>query len=148
MKKLVIIITGLFFIVFNLSADSLDKKWFTDYKKAVTVAKEKNLPILALFTGSDWCPYCIKLEKEILTTTAFKEATDDKLVLLYLDFPQKKELPAALVKQNQELKQKYHVQGSPTVIILTAAGKEMGRIPGYVPPKSWFEWLDKIVKAK
>lgn len=148
MKKLVIIITGLFFIVFNLSADSLDKKWFTDYKKAVTVAKEKKLPVLALFTGSDWCPYCIKLEKNILTTSAFKKATDDKLVLLYLDFPAKKELPASLVKQNKELEQKYQIKGFPTVVIMTAAGKEMGRIPGYASPKSWFEKFDKIVNAK
>lgn len=149
MKKLLtMMMFGALLSVFGLSAGALDKAWFTDYKKAEAVAKEKKLPILALFTGSDWCPYCIKLEKEVLKTSAFKKATDGKFVLLYLDFPRKKELPAAQVRQNKELSGKYGVQGYPTTVVLNADGKVLGRIGGYAPAKAWFKQLGDIVKAK
>ena len=73
--------------------------WTTEAKTAFETAKEKKLPVLAFFTGSDWCPFCVKMAKETLPTKEFRDFAKDKLVLLYLDFPRSK----APSKEAQEL---------------------------------------------
>ena len=64
-------------------------EWLTDMDAARKVAGEKNLPILALFTGTDWCIWCKRLDAEILSQTDFKNYASGSLVLLKLDFPRK-----------------------------------------------------------
>ncbi len=70
---------------------------------------ETGKPILANFTGSDWCPYCIKLEKEIFTTDEFKAWAKDNVILFEADYPKGKTLPPALEEQNMKLAQEYGV---------------------------------------
>ena len=79
--------------------------WLTSYDDAVAQAEATGKPILADFTGSDWCGWCIKLDKEVFSTSAFKEWASENVILLVVDFPRSKTLPAKLKKQNQKLKQ-------------------------------------------
>ena len=102
-------------------------KWLDDFVAAKAEAKKSNKPILANFTGSDWCPWCIKLEKEILSQKAFEDYASANLVLFIADFPRHKELPATVQKQNDELQGKYNIPGFPTVLLLDADGKVLGR---------------------
>lgn len=101
--------------------------WLTDFDKAKAEAKEKNRPILVDFTGSDWCGWCIKLNKEVFSKEAFKNYAKDNLVLLELDFPRKKKLSDELKKQNEKLSKKYKVKGFPTILLLDAEGKVLAR---------------------
>ncbi len=102
--------------------------WYTDYQDAKKVAAEKQLPMYLLFTGSDWCPWCIKLHNEVLTQQPFIDYTKGKVVLVYLDFPKKAKLDQAEIMQNRILSKSYDIDGFPTIVITDADGKELGRL--------------------
>jgi len=104
----------------------------TDYKKALETAKAEKKPVMVNFTGSDWCGWCIKLKKEVFSQSDFQKFAKEKLVLLEVDFPQKKELPAETKAQNDKLQKEFQIQGYPTIVILDPSGKELDR-GGYQP---------------
>lgn len=105
--------------------------WLTDFEKARQEAATRNVPILADFSGSDWCGWCIKLEREVFSQAAFKASAQTNLVLFLADFPHEKEQSDAEKGQNKELAERYRVEGFPTVLLLDAAGTELART-GYV----------------
>lgn len=96
--------------------------WLTDFKKAKKTAVEQKRPILADFTGSDWCGWCIKLDQEVFSQKEFQDYAKDNLVLFMADFPRQKTLPDAERKQNETLSKKYKIQGFPTIILLDEKG--------------------------
>ncbi len=120
--------------------------WLTDFDKAKAQAKELNRPILVDFSGSDWCGWCIKLDKEVFSKQEFKDYAKENLVLLLLDFPRKKALPEAEKKANDGLSTKYKVRGFPTVLLLDAEGKELART-GYMPggPQAYIKHLKDLL---
>src|SRR5215472_19230341 len=95
-----------------------ESDWLRDYSKAQEQAKANHKLLLLNFTGSDWCGWCIKFDKEVLSQPQFKNFAHDNLVLVELDFPRKKSQPTELQKQNRELAQQYEVFGFPTIIVL------------------------------
>ena len=92
-----------------------DEKWLVDVEEAYKLSKETNRPILANFTGSDWCGWCKKLRAEVFSQPEFKEWADENVVLLELDFPRRKKLPQQQVEQNRGLQQAFQVRGYPTI---------------------------------
>ena len=89
--------------------------WHTDYEKATTLAKKTKRPILADFTGRDWCLMCKKLRKEVFETSAFKAWAKERVVLLELDYPtDKSKQSAALAAQNKRLQDKHAIDRYPT----------------------------------
>lgn len=122
--------------------------WQTDAVKAQEQAKQEGKLVLLDFTGSDWCGWCIKFKKEALDTEAFKEYADKNLVLVEVDFPNKKEQSDELKKANNALKEKYKVSGFPTYVVLDSSGKEIGRQVGYATggAKSFIAKLDGFKK--
>ncbi len=123
--------------------------WTVGWKQAAEAAAKANKPILANFTGSDWCSWCIKLEDEVFSTPEFAAWAKEKFILLKVDFPNQTALPADLAKDNQALAEKYEILGFPTVILLSANGTEIGRL-GYEAggPKLWIDAADKILAGK
>jgi protein disulfide-isomerase len=98
------------------------------YDDALTKAQKENKLVFALFTGSDWCPWCVYLEKEVTSQKDFIKSASKKFVLLFLDFPRdKSKVSEEVAKQNRELATKYGVRGFPTVLILDENGKEVGK---------------------
>ena len=108
-----------------------EAEWLTDLPKALAKAKAENKKVLLDFTGSDWCGWCVKFNKEVLSKSEFIEYAAKNLVLVELDFPQKKQLPAKLEKANKSLQSKYKVNGFPTFVVLDSQAKEVGRQEGY-----------------
>jgi protein disulfide-isomerase len=92
-------------------------EWQTNYEKAVTESKEKGVPLLMFFTGSDWCSWCNKLESEVLDTPQFKDAVGSKFVFLKVDKPAYRTLDAQTKAQNEQLQKKYDITGWPTIIL-------------------------------
>ena len=105
-------------------------EWTTSFEKAKDEAKATGKAIFVNFTGSDWCRWCTKISEEILSTDKFKDFAKENLVMLYLDFPQTKELPAGMQPYNQKLASQYGIKGFPTILILDENGKELARL-GY-----------------
>ena len=122
--------------------------WLTDLPKAQAQAKAENKIVLLDFTGSDWCGWCIKFKKDVLDTPEFAKYAKANLVLVELDFPNKKAQSDELKKTNKELQKKYEVRGFPTFLMLGADGKELGRQVGYLQggPAKFIEKLDGFKK--
>ena len=106
--------------------------WTDNFTAAVGKAKADKKPILALFTGSDWCPPCQQLEKNILLQPAFKDFAKKHLVTLFLDFPREAKIDDGVKQQNDSLAKKFSVEAFPTILILSADGeKELWKEVGY-----------------
>ena len=133
MKRMAYVLVTLAWITFGgACAARADAAWLTDFAQVKKAAAEKKLPILADFSGSDWCGWCIKLDREVFAMAAFQDYAKTNLVLFLVDFPRKKTLDKQLAKQNEQLAQKYGVEGFPTIILMDATGKELART-GYQP---------------
>ena len=120
--------------------------WQTDYKQALAQAAKEKKQVLLDFTGSDWCPYCVQMDKEVLNQPDFKTFAANKLILVKLDFPRKKQLPPVEAEQNQKLQEEYAIEGFPTYVLLDSAGKEVRREVGYLEggPKEFIKWAEGL----
>lgn len=92
-----------------------DEGWLVDLEEAYNLSKDTNKPILANFTGTDWCGWCKKLRAEVFSRPEFKKWAEENVVLLELDFPKRKRLPEQQIKQNRGLQQAFQVRGYPTI---------------------------------
>jgi protein disulfide-isomerase len=118
MKRLM----GLFVAVMVTGSVWAAEGWNTNYEKALEQAKAEGKHVLVDFSGSDWCGWCIRLDKEVFSQPEFKEYAQDNLVLVLVDFPQKKTLPPELKAQNDALLKKFGVRGFPTVFVVSPEG--------------------------
>jgi protein disulfide-isomerase len=117
--------------------------WQTDFTQASQQAAQEHKYILLDFTGSDWCPWCIKMDKEVFNQSQFSDFALKNLVLVKLDFPRKAAQSAAEKNQNKELATKYGIEGFPTYILLDPGGKEVRRQVGYLQggATAFIDWL-------
>jgi thioredoxin-related protein len=143
MKRLLLIA-----IVLTSSTLFAGTGWQTDFKAALELAAKENKPVLLDFTGSDWCGWCVKLNKETFSQPDFKKFAEKSLVLVEIDFPKSKPQSAELKKQNEELQTKFKVDGFPTLVLLDSKGKEIARNPGYLAggPQGFIDWFEKSTK--
>ncbi len=120
--------------------------WLTQYDSALAQANAENKVVLMDFSGSDWCGWCKKLDREIFGTAEFMDYADKKLVLLKVDFPKKARLSAEPEKQNMDLARKYGIEGFPTVILLDSAENVVGTL-GYIQggPKAFIAELERWI---
>ena len=126
-----------------------ESDWLHDYNKAQEEAKANHKLLFLNFTGSDWCGWCIKLDKDIFSQPKFKSFAHDNLVLVELDFPRRKSLPVELKKQNVQLAQQYEVLGFPTIVVLNSNGQKVWQFDGYFPdgPEAFIAQLQKLPKG-
>ena len=115
-------------------------EWTTDWPAALKVAKERKLPLLVQFTGSDWCGWCKWMEANALSKPEFLEAMKTECVLVVVDFPQKIQQADALKAQNKQLADKYKKSGGfPVYKIVDSDGETItwsfGAHPKYCDPK-------------
>lgn len=118
--------------------------WSDDYAKAAEKAKAENKNLLLDFTGSDWCGYCMALDKEVFSTAKFKTWAKDNVVLVQVDFPQGKHLSKKIKDQNDGLKKQFGASGYPTVIVASPDGKELARKVGYSPKSGPDAYLEAL----
>ncbi|OGV46930.1 MAG: hypothetical protein A2X46_19185 [Lentisphaerae bacterium GWF2_57_35] len=123
------------------------KSWEDDFEKASAEAKQSGKYMLVDFSGSDWCGWCIKLDKEVFSRKEFKVFAEDNLVLVLLDFPRQKPQSKKLAKQNDALQKKYGIKGFPTVLILDPSG-QLVETTGYQAggAEPYVEMLKKIIE--
>ena len=98
--------------------------WNDSLEEAKLEAIAQNKPILALFTGSTWCPACIWLEQNYLSNQDFIDQTSEKFVWLKVDFPRNDQRSEFLNKMMQD----YKIRFLPTLLILNSDGQELEKI--------------------
>jgi protein disulfide-isomerase len=99
----------------KIEEQKIELEWFTNVFKADSISKKSQKPLFGFFTGSDWCGWCHKLQREVFQKEAFKKWAKENVILLELDFPRKTTLPTELQQQNAGLQQAFQVQGFPTI---------------------------------
>lgn len=121
--------------------------WSTDLDKALQEAKATNKSVLVEFTGSDFCPPCIEMRKNVFSKKEFVEAASKKFILVELDFPKGDQ---ELTRKNLPLAEKYKVQGFPTVVLMDSEGKEFTRFFAAQFPKleDFLQHLDSALEKK
>ena len=154
MKKYLSIL--LLFLSINVFSQEGDLEWHTDLNKAIEISIESEKPLFMFFTGSDWCGWCIRLQKEVFFKPDFVKWAKENLVLVELDFPRRKKLEESLKQQNENLRQMFAVRGYPTGWFVVPEIEEnkvnfkrLGS-QGYVAggPKNWIDGANKILSKK
>ncbi|BCY28809.1 thioredoxin family protein [Flavobacterium okayamense] len=144
MKKFLIL------IVLFLSSLGFSQDWKYNFEDAKKIATEEGKNIVMIFSGSDWCAPCMRLEKNIWQSEEFKNESAEKWVLLKLNFPRKKanQLSQEQTNHNRALAEKYNKEGSfPLVIIMQSDGKILGKL-GFknVDPKEYISLMEAFEK--
>jgi len=124
------------------------QEWQSDIETAIKLAKEKQQKVVLVFSGSDWCAPCIKLDKEIWQSDYFKQYAKDHFVMLRADFPRKKDnkLSKEQTEKNKSLAEKYNSQGFfPFVVVINADKKVLGTT-GYkkTSPQEYVKILESL----
>lgn len=154
MKKLISIL--LLFLTINVFAQEGELDWYTDVNKAIELSIESEKPLFMFFTGSDWCGWCIRLQKEVFFKPDFVKWAKENLILVELDFPRRKKLDESLKQQNDNLRQMFAVRGYPTgwFVVPEIEDKKVNfkRLgsQGYVAggPTNWINGANKILSKK
>ena len=126
------------------------QEWQTDFAKAKEIASKENRPIILVFQGSDWCAPCIKLDREVWGTEAFKTYAKKHYVMLQADFPRKSKnaLSEEQTKANAKLAEKYNKNGIfPFVVVLNSKGEVLGETSyKKTTPENYIKELNTFVK--
>ncbi len=125
--KLLILFT---LVLFSFST-VIAQDWNTNFDKSLELASKENKNIILVFSGSDWCAPCKKIDKDILQSEEFISYATENWILLKADFPKKKKNRLSKEQQdhNDMLADKY--KGTfPLIVVLDSKGKALKRI-GY-----------------
>lgn len=129
------------------SGSDVSAVWLTDLDAAQAQATKEHKLIMADFTGSDWCGWCMKLKEEVFETAEFSTWAKSHVILLEVDFPHDKAQSPELTRQNTQMAETYKIESFPTILFLSADGKKQGSL-GYVPggPAAWIAEADALIK--
>lgn len=130
------------------AADNVEKTlWMTDFKAAQALAAKEKKPLLVSFSGSDWCGWCIKLDKEVFHQPEFAKWAAEHFVMFQADFPRRAPQSRELKMQNAALAEQFRVEGFPTVVLLRPDGRAFATT-GYRPggAKAYIAHLQELQK--
>lgn len=105
----------------------------TDAQEAFDIANEKGLPVMMVFSGSDWCKPCIQLTREVFETAAFQGYAENEIILLKIDFPRarKNRLTSDLQLQNNELAEQWNPNGEFPLVVVFSSDQSVLFTTGY-----------------
>jgi thioredoxin-related protein len=123
--------------------------WMTDFVEAQKKAKAEGKDLFINFTGSDWCGWCVRLDKEVFSQPLFIYEAQKRFVFVYVDFPRNKKLSEQLQEQNEKLAQRYEARAFPTIVLALADGQPYAQT-GYLEggPMAYLQELAKLQLKK
>jgi protein disulfide-isomerase len=98
--------------------------WLKSYNDAVALSQSTSKPIVILFTGTGWCPACVKLEREVINRPEFAQAVGQRFVFLKAEFPDYSE-SAVMASPYKPLLDRYGVNAFPTLVVVDANGQQL-----------------------
>ena len=119
----------IFFLAILMTSISYGQSWKANFEEAKAMAVQEDKNILLVFSGSDWCAPCIKLDKVVWQSEDFKKEAEKNWIIYKADFPKKRtnQLTPELTEANKKLAEKYNKNGSfPLVVLLDKSGKVIG----------------------
>ena len=128
---------------------SVPSGWGEDFAAAQKSAAAGDKYILLAFSGSDWCGWCVKMDKDIYSDKKFIRAAKKDFELVLIDSPQDQDILSPLAKkQNPGLLKKYGIRGFPCSILVHPDGTEAKRFGGYQRggPEAFLEKLKEAAK--
>jgi protein disulfide-isomerase len=113
-------------------------RWLTSYEAALAASQETGRPVLAVFTGSDWCQHCRTLERNVLQTEAFQTWAEERVVLLMIDLPQHG-ISLEERKARSRICIQYGVRSFPSTVLIAPDGSQLATQAGYrgQAPTTW-----------
>ncbi len=155
--SLILVGTVMYFSTSSRSEPSESSdKWQTDYPIALAQAKKENKAVLLDFTGSDWCPPCMRMKKVVFGSQLFKDYASRHLVLVTVDFPQDITSKPELLRQRMALAKQFGIVDPvtdapifPTLVLVNADGTPLAISQGaFFEPAQFIEWArGKLGKA-
>lgn len=143
-------VSALFTAGAAVAQEAAGAQWLQNFNDAKQKAKADGKDLLVDFTGSDWCIWCKRLDKEVFAESAFQTEIAKGYILVKLDYPQDESLVTAEVKaQNEQLQKDYGIEGYPTIFLMDADGRPYAQT-GYQAggPAKYLEHLAKLQPAK
>ena len=92
MKIQIAMLCAALFALAAFAKTSTPEGWLDDYDAALKKAAAENKHVVIDFSGSDWCGWCKRLDKEVFATDEFRKGAAEKYVLLMVDSPSDKSL--------------------------------------------------------
>jgi thioredoxin-related protein len=131
----------------GLDAARADELWTVDYEAAQAAAEKEGKDILMEFTGSDWCPPCIALKKNVLDKDEFQKEAPKHFILLKLDNPNDKSKQSEKeIQQYRTMAGKFNVAGVPTIILADAKGRPYAKLVGYSSTTTAEAYTNRLVE--
>jgi len=105
--------------------------------RAKTEGKDK---VVVLLTGTDWCPYCVELERNVIQTSEWQSFASSEVVFESYEYPATGR-PKSGVRG--EMLERFDIEGFPTIVVLDANGKVLGEEAGYGgdSPGEVMDWI-------
>jgi thioredoxin-related protein len=102
--------------------------WLKDFSEGIRQSQATGKPILILFTGTSWCPACIKLEREVLKKPELAHALSDQFIFVKAEFPRysEEEIQRSPYKG---LLDRYQINSFPTMVIVNSNGEKLTTLP-------------------
>jgi thioredoxin-related protein len=137
------------FIALAVAGSALaNDRWLRNYDDAMRAAEQTGRPVLTIFTGSDWCPHCVTLEKKVLDSQQFLAWAENRVVLLMIDLPQQ-----GISQEERHARSrvciKYGVRSFPNTVLIAPDGAKIMAQSGYhgQTPEAWLATMEKHVPA-
>jgi thioredoxin-related protein len=156
----VVLLLGFSSLAATTSPPALKKPtpWLINFDRAMTEARKDDRLVLVYFSGSDWDPWCQKLDSDVLNTDLFRDWAAKNVILMRVDFPRETPLSSTVASQNEQLKARYSISKTPSFVLLDPWGQPLARA-GYDEarlrkeekagkPQLWIDYLTDQVKHR
>lgn len=103
---------------------------YTNLDEAKGEAEYYVQPILLVFSGSDWCKPCMRLQQQVFNDPKFEAFADANIVMCHIDMPRKKDAQSEeQQKHNTAMAELYNTDGAfPKLLLLNASGEVIASI--------------------
>jgi thioredoxin-related protein len=137
---------GVFALLAFATSALANPGWSENFAEASARAKAEKKLLLVNFTGSDWCPACVQIDKDVYLRPEFREYAKKSLVLFEADFPMNLPQSPEVKAQNEQLRLELGVNGYPTLVVLNPEGRKVAQLLGYQPggPTAFIADLEQI----